>query len=144
MYSSSDLVKIMYMLDSIEEVLLENDSQSGNTLFHCNGGLGRSPMMAAVRILWKVAMAAWVAGIDVTWNQERQNERVVDGKLNLAAAFKNIFIEGYWSRSSFCQSIVQISGLINFAKHLTTLDDDGVNVNFREYESGDLGTDEGK
>ncbi|MDR1433301.1 MAG: hypothetical protein LBI61_03120 [Puniceicoccales bacterium] len=54
---------------------------------------------------------------------EQQNERMVDWKLNLAAAFRDVFIEGYWSRSSFCQSIVQIFGLINFAKHLASSED---------------------
>jgi hypothetical protein len=118
MYSVEKLVEIMYELDFIEKKLYNSDITYNSALFHCHGGLGRSPSLLVVRILWKATKAAMEAGIGVTYVGMFQKVWVVEGRLNLAAVLRNTFIEGYWSRSVFCHTQKQIDGLVLFAQHL--------------------------
>ncbi|MDR2738157.1 MAG: DUF3638 domain-containing protein [Puniceicoccales bacterium] len=118
MPNENDLVTLMNEMDMIEKILTANGIDGSKALFHCHGGLGRSPSLLVARLLWKAMKAAIVNDIGVAWDKDHQNDKIVDGKLNLAAVLKNIFIEGYWSRSTFCQSDDQITGLVAFAEYI--------------------------
>jgi hypothetical protein len=120
-YDFNGLTRLMLELDLIEKLLQENGIDRVNALFHCNGGLGRSSSLLVSRLLWKAVKAAASSGIGLVWAQDKQTQKMVDNKLNLAAVFRNIFINGYFARSTFCQSPEQIWQLAAFGQGLAGL-----------------------
>jgi hypothetical protein len=91
--------------------------------FHCNGGLGRAPMVLAARALWNVAKMAEKAGMECTFEPDRQDEWVPDGnRVNMAAVLKRTLIRGCVARSTFMQAPEQMKAMEALAKHLCIID----------------------
>ncbi|MDR1595486.1 MAG: hypothetical protein LBR91_01000 [Puniceicoccales bacterium] len=112
--SNKEVMQFMRFLDGLEDKGVDTSS----ILFHCNGGLGRSPYMLAMHGVYRATQDAAKAGLELTFDESRQKEALVDGKFNVANAMRNIVILGNCARSTFIQAEVQLKGLVDFAKSL--------------------------
>jgi hypothetical protein len=89
--------------------------------FHCAGGLGRSPTLGALYVVWNHAKAAHAAGLKCTCDWNRQSEPTVDGKMNLAHSHRNAFIHGTYARSTFGQSEKQFLGAPEVTEYIASM-----------------------
>ncbi|MDR1413902.1 MAG: hypothetical protein LBI56_03135 [Puniceicoccales bacterium] len=116
-FANQKTVDVMKMIDKLlsEKGL---DPRTTRIAFHCNGGLGRAPMLLTLRTLWNAKQSAMIAGIETVYDANLQTETDIDGKLNMAAVLKNILCLGTSKRSTFMQSKAQFNSVREFAKSL--------------------------
>ncbi|MDR0428424.1 MAG: hypothetical protein LBG86_00085 [Puniceicoccales bacterium] len=88
-------------------------------VFHCAGGLGRAPTNQLAYCIWNACRMARNAGVSVVADWDKQEEKMVDGKMNLVAVLRNAYLEGLFSRSTFVQSKEQFEFLEKFVNTLT-------------------------
>ncbi|MDR0727649.1 MAG: hypothetical protein LBF26_02020 [Puniceicoccales bacterium] len=98
----------------IEEFCAEKGIKVVN--MHCAGGLGRAPTLCVCNAITRTAQAAQEKGLACCCDWDRQTERVVDGKVNLAYVVRNVTLKGAATRSTFGQSGVQFESFKSFAE----------------------------
>ena len=115
------LPQIQEKIDEITRGLQEDDrlrNDAKKAVFHCNGGLGRGPSFMVAYKLNEAVKYAKENKLEIVANWDKQSELIVDGKLNLAAVYRNLMIRGTYARSTFVQSVDQFKALYELVNSL--------------------------
>jgi hypothetical protein len=91
---------------------------SRKIVFHCNGGIGRSPMMCVAYTMWMAFAIAVKGGVWLVFCEKQQLQWSVGKKLNLAAVLRYILCFGTYARSTFIHAEKQFIALVDFGKYL--------------------------
>jgi hypothetical protein len=117
-FKPEQMEALMKELDGVKNNAANGDIPTGKIAFHCQGGLGRAPMVMVANELWDVAKGVRERGGELTCDFSRDGEWAIDGKVNMANVLLRIEIKGYESRSTFMQTRPQMLAVRDFAIHL--------------------------
>jgi hypothetical protein len=109
----ADTVKLMRKICGISERL-----GTDNVVIHCNCGLGRAPTVASFLTLWRAAKRAKEKNLELVYDESRQSQLEIDGKLNMAAVLHRIHVQGNFARSTFILTQKQLDTTVDFARCL--------------------------
>ncbi|MDR2029968.1 MAG: hypothetical protein LBP65_00685 [Puniceicoccales bacterium] len=101
--------KVVKIFQEMDAVAMKTGVDPNKVVIHCAGGLGRSPLLCALRAVWNTAKAAHAGGVSCCCNWDRANEMMVDGKVNHAYTARNAFCEAVNARSSVGQDAKQFA-----------------------------------
>ncbi|MDR3117566.1 MAG: hypothetical protein LBT98_03275 [Puniceicoccales bacterium] len=86
-------------------------------LAHCNSGAGRSPSFLIYRDIDRVASACEKLGWVCDYNDARQNEMIIDGKVNLSWVLCRIMQNGFNARAVYGYGSHQFPSYADYAEY---------------------------